>query len=98
MTSATFISAGHERPRTKLRRAESDDTEVNREERRSAGDPEATRRENLISQGHLYGLCGPAFHTRVGELLDRFHLPRQPTGRGRVSGGKSHLADEELAR
>ncbi len=39
-----------------------------------AVDPEATGRENLTLQGHLYGLGGTALRHRVSELLDRFGL------------------------
>ena len=39
-----------------------------------AVDPEATGRENLLLQGHLYGLRGGALRARAGELLDRFGL------------------------
>jgi ABC-2 type transport system ATP-binding protein len=37
---------------------------------RSGADPGATGRENLILQGRLYGLPGPAARTRADELLD----------------------------
>ncbi|HEX6755396.1 MAG TPA: ATP-binding cassette domain-containing protein [Mycobacteriales bacterium] len=37
-------------------------------------DLEATGRENLVLQGHLYGLRGPALRARADELLDRFGL------------------------
>jgi ABC-2 type transport system ATP-binding protein len=39
-----------------------------------AVDPEATGRENLLLQGHLYGLRGAALRARAGELADRFGL------------------------
>jgi ABC-2 type transport system ATP-binding protein len=39
-----------------------------------AVDPEATGRENLLLQGHLYGLRGGVLRTRATELLDRFGL------------------------
>ena len=39
-----------------------------------AVDPEATGRENLLLQGHLYGLRGAAARARATELLDRFGL------------------------
>jgi len=39
-----------------------------------AVDPEATGRENLALQAHLYGLRGAELRGRVGELLDRFGL------------------------
>jgi ABC-2 type transport system ATP-binding protein len=39
-----------------------------------AVDPEATGRENLLLQGHLYGLRGAVLRARTAELLDRFGL------------------------
>jgi ABC-2 type transport system ATP-binding protein len=33
-----------------------------------------TVRENLVHQGHLYGLRGPVLRSRIGELLARFGL------------------------
>jgi len=41
---------------------------------RSGSDPLATGRDNLMLQGHLYGLGGSALKRRVAELLDRFGL------------------------
>jgi ABC-2 type transport system ATP-binding protein len=41
---------------------------------RSGTDPMATGRDNLLLQGHLYGLGGPSLRRRVAELLDRFGL------------------------
>jgi ABC-2 type transport system ATP-binding protein len=41
---------------------------------RSGADPGATARENLILQGHLYGMPARAAKARAGELLDRFQL------------------------
>src|SRR5215469_18580580 len=41
---------------------------------RSGADPGATGRENLILQGHLYGLGTAAARRRADELLDRFGL------------------------
>src|SRR3984957_8851956 len=41
---------------------------------RSGADPGATGRENLILQGHLYGLPTRDARTRADELLDRFGL------------------------
>jgi ABC-2 type transport system ATP-binding protein len=41
---------------------------------RSGADPGATGRENLVLQGHLYGLSGPAARSRADELLERFRL------------------------
>jgi ABC-2 type transport system ATP-binding protein len=39
-----------------------------------AVDPEATGRENLMLQGHLYGMGGAALRRRTDELLGRFGL------------------------
>jgi ABC-2 type transport system ATP-binding protein len=41
---------------------------------RSGADPAQTGRENLILQGHLYGLGTTAARRRADELLDRFDL------------------------
>jgi ABC-2 type transport system ATP-binding protein len=41
---------------------------------RSGVDPEATGRENMQLQGHLYGLGGSELDARVDELLERFGL------------------------
>jgi ABC-2 type transport system ATP-binding protein len=41
---------------------------------RSGTDPMATGRDNLLLQGHLYGLGGSSLRRRVAELLDRFGL------------------------
>src|ERR1700758_47200 len=41
---------------------------------RSGADPGATGRENLILQGHLYGMPTGAAKARAGELLERFRL------------------------
>jgi len=41
---------------------------------RSGSDPMATGRENLILQGHLFGMGGPAVKARADELLARFDL------------------------
>ena len=41
---------------------------------RSGADPGATGRENLILQGHLYGMATRAAKARADELLDRFLL------------------------
>jgi ABC-2 type transport system ATP-binding protein len=41
---------------------------------KSGTDPMATGRDNLLLQGHLYGLGGAALKQRVGELVDRFDL------------------------
>ena len=41
---------------------------------RSGADPMATGRENLILQGHLYGMDTKAARTRADELLEHFQL------------------------
>ena len=41
---------------------------------RSGADPGATGRENLVLQGHLYGMPGRAAKARAAELLERFRL------------------------
>ena len=41
---------------------------------RSGADPMATGRENLILQGHLYGMATKAARTRADELLEHFQL------------------------
>jgi ABC-2 type transport system ATP-binding protein len=41
---------------------------------KSGTDPLATGRDNLLLQGHLYGMGGGALTRRVGELVDRFDL------------------------
>ena len=41
---------------------------------KSGVDLEATGRENLSLQGHMYGLSGRQLRLRVGELLERFGL------------------------
>jgi ABC-2 type transport system ATP-binding protein len=49
-------------------------------------DVQATGRENLRLQGHLYGLRGPSLERRISELLDRFGLANAAE---RVAGGYS---------
>jgi ABC-2 type transport system ATP-binding protein len=41
---------------------------------KSGTDPTATGRDNLLLQGHLYGMGGAALKRRVAELVDRFDL------------------------
>ena len=41
---------------------------------KSGSDPMATGRENLILQGHLFGMRGEAVKARADELLERFDL------------------------
>jgi ABC-2 type transport system ATP-binding protein len=53
---------------------------------RSGVDREATARENLMLQGHIYGLNGKELKLRVSELLGRFGLTEAAN---RVAGGYS---------
>ena len=41
---------------------------------KSGSDPMATGRENLVLQGHLFGMRGAAVRARADELLERFGL------------------------
>ncbi len=51
-------------------------------------DKQLTARENLMHQGHLYGLRGKALASRIDELLDRVNLlDRQHEYVNRFSGG-----------
>ena len=51
-------------------------------------DPFLTARENLLHQGHLYGLSGRALDTRMSELLALFDLADRRNERvSRFSGG-----------
>ncbi|HEX7164965.1 MAG TPA: ATP-binding cassette domain-containing protein [Trebonia sp.] len=64
---------------------------------RSGTDQAATGRENLILQGHLYGLPTKAAKARADELLDRFQLT-EAGGRkaGTYSGGMQRRLDVAL--
>jgi ABC-2 type transport system ATP-binding protein len=64
---------------------------------RSGADPGATGRENLILQGHLYGMPGQAAKARADELLDRFQLT-EAAGRfvRTYSGGMQRRLDVAL--
>jgi ABC-2 type transport system ATP-binding protein len=64
---------------------------------RSGADPTATGRENLVLQGHLYGLGTPAAKRRAGELLERFQLT-EAAGRfvRTYSGGMQRRLDVAL--
>jgi ABC-2 type transport system ATP-binding protein len=64
---------------------------------RSGSDPLATGRDNLMLQGHLYGLGGSALKRRVAELLDRFGLA-EAAGRAvkTYSGGMQRRLDLAL--
>jgi ABC-2 type transport system ATP-binding protein len=51
-------------------------------------DKKLTVRENLMHQGHLYGLSGGALRTRIDEMLERFRLGDRASDRvGNLSGG-----------
>lgn len=51
-------------------------------------DKQLTVRENLIHQGHIYGLSGKPLHDRIAELLARFGLSERATDiAGKLSGG-----------
>jgi ABC-2 type transport system ATP-binding protein len=57
-------------------------------------DPEATGRENLTLQGHLYGESGLKLRRRVSELLDRFGLTAAADRVARTfSGGMQRKLD-----
>jgi len=64
---------------------------------RSGADPAATGRENLILQGHLYGMPTRAARARADELLDRFLLT-EAAGRfvRTYSGGMQRRLDVAL--
>jgi ABC-2 type transport system ATP-binding protein len=68
--SGTALVAGHDvlRRPDRVRRA------IGVVAQRSGADPVATGRENLVLQGRLYGLRGPAVFARADELLERFDL------------------------
>jgi ABC-2 type transport system ATP-binding protein len=68
--SGTATVAGHDvlRAAQKVRRS------IGVVAQKSGTDPMATGRDNLLLQGHLYGLGGAALKQRVGELVDRFDL------------------------
>ncbi len=51
-------------------------------------DAELTVRENLVAQGHLYGLQGPALRARVEDVLQRLGLGDRSRDRAKaLSGG-----------
>lgn len=64
---------------------------------RSGADPAATGRENLVLQGHLYGMATKAAKDRAEELLDRFQLT-EAAGRfvRTYSGGMQRRLDVAL--
>jgi ABC-2 type transport system ATP-binding protein len=64
---------------------------------RSGADPAATGRENLLLQGHLYGMRGPDLRSRADELLGHFGL-LEAAGRlvKTYSGGMQRRLDVAL--
>jgi ABC-2 type transport system ATP-binding protein len=68
--SGTATVAGHD----VLRAAQRVRRSIGVVAQKSGTDPMATGRDNLLLQGHLYGLGGAALKQRVGELVDRFDL------------------------
>ena len=64
---------------------------------RSGSDPTASGRDNLLLQGHLYGLRGRSLQRRVRDLLDRFGLA-EAAGRAvkTYSGGMQRRLDVAL--
>jgi ABC-2 type transport system ATP-binding protein len=64
---------------------------------RSGADPAATGRENLVLQGHLYGMPAREAKARADELLDRFQLT-EAAGRfvRTYSGGMQRRLDVAL--
>src|ERR1700734_3202809 len=64
---------------------------------RSGADPTATGRENLLLQGHLYGMRGPSVRTRADELLEHFGLAEAAGRMVRTySGGMQRRLDVAL--
>src|SRR5258707_2080907 len=64
---------------------------------RSGADPGATGRENLVLQGHLYGMPTKAAKARADELLDRFQLTEAAARFVRTySGGMQRRLDVAL--
>jgi ABC-2 type transport system ATP-binding protein len=64
---------------------------------RSGSDPAASGRDNLLLQGHLYGLSGRPLQRRVSELLDRFGLAEAARRPVRTySGGQQRRLDVAL--
>jgi ABC-2 type transport system ATP-binding protein len=69
-TSGTAVVAGHD----VARRPDAVRRSIGCVFQKHAVDLEATGRENLLLQGHLYGLRGATLRSRTAELLDRFGL------------------------
>jgi ABC-2 type transport system ATP-binding protein len=64
---------------------------------RSGADPMATGRENLVLQGHLYGMPTKTARARADELLDRFQLTAAASRFVRTySGGMQRRLDVAL--
>jgi ABC-2 type transport system ATP-binding protein len=64
---------------------------------RSGADPGATARENLVLQGHLYGMPSGAAKARADELLERFQLAAAANRFVRTySGGMQRRLDVAL--
>ncbi len=64
---------------------------------RSGADPAATGRNNLLLQGRLYRVPGPALRRRVDELLERFDLTQAADRKVRTySGGMRRRLDVAL--
>jgi ABC-2 type transport system ATP-binding protein len=64
---------------------------------RSGADPAATGRENLVLQGHLYGMPTKTAKARADELLDRFQLTDAAARYVRTySGGMQRRLDVAL--
>jgi ABC-2 type transport system ATP-binding protein len=83
-TAGTAVVAGHD----VARRPDAVRRSIGCVFQKHAVDPAATGRENLLLQGHLYGLRGATLRSRTAELLDRFGLAGsdcadQPAGRPR---------------
>jgi ABC-2 type transport system ATP-binding protein len=64
---------------------------------RSSADPVASGRDNLVLQGRLYGLRGPALRRRVDQLLERFDLAESADRKVRTySGGMQRRLEVAL--
>ena len=92
-TSGTATVAGHD----VTRRPDAVRRSIGCVFQKHAVDQEATGRENLLLQGHLYGLRGAVNRSRAAELLDRFGLTDASgrTVRG-WSGGMQRKLDVAL--
>jgi ABC-2 type transport system ATP-binding protein len=63
---------------------------------KSGADPMATGRDNLMLQGHLYGMRGATLNRRVAELVDRLDLGAVATTPGRRAA--SDAAEPEWSK